>query len=95
MLDLDFNFWAYVGIYTGIYTLLAFIIALLSGLGALSVLIYLLINAILYFIVGMGVIWCIREFKDGADDGKLAIGIGVVVQIVLTNVINSIVGAIF
>ena len=62
---------------------------------ALSVLIYLVINAILYFIVGMGVVWCIREFKDGSDDGKLTIGIGVVVQIVLSNVVSGIVSAIF
>ncbi len=97
-IDFDWNFWAYVGIYSGFYTLIAIIYSALyisAGLmGGLGAFLYVILNAVAYFVVGMGVVWVLREFKDGSD-GKFTIGFGVVVQYMIMLVINGIFGAVF
>ena len=98
LLDFDFNYWVYVGIYSGLYTLISMFYAFLytsaGAMGIGSAIIYVLINAIVYFVLGMGVVWIIREFKDDSD-GKFTIGIGVIVQYMLMLVVNGIFGSIF
>lgn len=95
IMDFDWKYWVYVGIYTLIYSIGLFIVVVcdISLLGDISVdvfmkelfvycEIYIISNLICYFLIGMVVVYILRAMKD--SNRILFATVGVLSQVVMT-----------
>ena len=102
LLNFDWNYWIYVGIYTGVYmmwTMISLVIeqALVESMYGpgyylfefgLGFILYFVINLIAYALIGAGVIYVIRPLRE--DNVKLFAAIGVIAAFFGSVVISNI-----
>ena len=96
LLDFDFNYWIYVAMYTiahGLLSLLSAFFYLDMGASAGMAAIYVWLNIIIYFIIGLGVVYILRTLKGG--DTKMVVGAGVIIQSAISILISQLLSGIF
>ena len=103
IIDFDWKYWAYVGVYTAIYTIGLFIsIALEVSLMSetyidiffkellVSYEIYILLSIVCYVLIGMVVVYILRTMKN--SDKKIFMAVGIITQLGMTIFIQQILG---
>jgi len=92
-LKFDLNFWICVAIYASLNGLWAVFTAALTMSPGIGVFFYIILSMILYFVIGIGVVYVLNNSKEMEE--KIAIGMGVAIQFIIMMFVNSIFGTIF
>ncbi len=105
IMENNWSYWAYVGIYVGIYTVGAILsifidiamtdsmmIEFYFGELFLAYVLTLILSIISYALIGMAVVYILDSMKG--TDKKTFVAVGVITQVILTIVVNQVIGGI-